>query len=542
LSFHLNGFSQKNKELLIKGTDSISHLVVSHLEYKKHFASDSLLKAEVKLFGERLNKKGFINYQTVITSNNDSLCSLNISLHNKVKTIHLSHPHTASLLKDTGFKQLDSVSFAIPFNNLNDYLENLLNDYKNKGYPFAKVYLNNIRKDSVNIISDLVIIKGGFRSLDAIIIKGYEDFPTSYIKHYLKLNTNTSITENKISKLSSDFFQISFVSEIKKPEILFTKDSTALYLYLNKSKSNSFDGLIGISNAQDNKNIQMNGYLKLHILNTLNFGESLNLNWVSDGDESQSLNLKIKAPYILKSPLISAYELDIQKQDTTFLNVTNSISLEYQLKNKQKLGFTISNRESNIVTESSRSSFSDFSSLFYGLTYSYEIPNIHPVFKTKFYLKTDANKGIRNNISQNKIKNDLRILFNLSKNQNILIKNSSEILLSRNYLDNELFRLGGANSIRGFAENSLLAKSYTYSNIAYNYLINNSSYISLLSDLGVLKELHIDSLLTTYSFGVGYTTKTAIGNLGIQYFIGNTSRNPFSFTSSKLHFSISQNF
>jgi 1,2-phenylacetyl-CoA epoxidase PaaB subunit len=39
----------------------------------------------------------------------------------------------------------------------------------------------------------------------------------------------------------------------KYPETLFTKDSTKVYVYLEKQNSNNFDGFIGFNNNENQK-------------------------------------------------------------------------------------------------------------------------------------------------------------------------------------------------------------------------------------------------------------------------------------------------
>ena len=72
---------------------------------------------------------------------------------------------------------------------------------------------------------------------------------------------------------------------IKFPEILFEQDSTTVYLYLQKTKTNKFDGLIGF-NTNDQGKLKFNGYIDLYLNNLLNKGESLSINWKSNSESS----------------------------------------------------------------------------------------------------------------------------------------------------------------------------------------------------------------------------------------------------------------
>ena len=315
-----------------------------------------------------------------------------------------------------------------------------------------------------------------------------------------------------------------------------------MYLYLKKEKSNYFDGLIGFSSSEDKKGVQLNGYLKLKLQNTLNYGESFELNWHSDGNQQQSLNLSLNTPYIFGTAFTTEYDFNIHKQDTTYLSIKNKFNINYQVTKNQRIGIVLSYGKSNKITPQAESNIIDFTNLLYGISYHYIKPNNNLIFNKKIELISNVSQGKRNNSKQNRLSNYFSYLFPISENKNIIIKSTSELLLSDDYYENELFRIGGSTSIRGFDENSILSKGYSYLNLAYNYSINNNTYISILSDTGVIEETYTNQLLLTYSFGIGYTTKTRLGNLGIQYFIGNTDQNPFSLSNSKLHFSFSQNF
>ncbi len=73
--------------------------------------------------------------------------------------------------------------------------------------------------------------------------------------------------------------QLNFIRQTRKPEILFTNDSTIVYLYVEKEKKNSFDGFIGFSNDEIENNIQFQGYLDFELVNNFNFGEEIEFSY-----------------------------------------------------------------------------------------------------------------------------------------------------------------------------------------------------------------------------------------------------------------------
>ncbi|MCC7521239.1 MAG: hypothetical protein IT220_06355, partial [Flavobacteriaceae bacterium] len=136
---------------------------------------------------------------------------------------------------------------------------------------------------------------------------------------------------------------------------------------------------------------------------------------------------------------------------------------------------------------------------------------------------------------------DSQITYNLgiSTRHYISLENQTALLISKNLLENELFRLGGTQSFRGFPEKSLSAQKYSFMKIGYHYLTSDSSYISLMSDWGFLQNIQTDFI---YNFGLGYKMATGFGDFYIQYFIGKTPQSSFSFNHSFLYVNFSQRF
>lgn len=535
-------YSQEKKTLVIEGTNSNSDLIIQKIGYKKEMVNDSMYEKEIQLLRNKLDRSGFIQHEIVSYYKNDSIYYANFKLNNSVKNIRFRHVDMKTIAKNLGLSLQDSTSIEIPFNETTVFFHRLVKYYQNNAYPFVEVNILKVVKESGYLMVDLFILPNDKKRIDKIVLKGYTNFPRSFISQSYNINIGDPFSKNKISELSELIQTTKFVSEIKKPEVLFTTDSTALYLYLKREKSNFFDGLIGFSTSPETQKIQLYGNVDLRIQNSLNHGETLQLNWLSTQNQSQTLKLYLETPFLFNTPFTASYNFDIFKQDTTFVTTTHLLKSDYQITNNNNVGFLLEVKSSNTTTTQNIEDNSNFSSFFYGVSYRYNKPNNHPIFNNKIHLYSHVTQGERDNMKQLKIANFFQYLFRISNKQNILIKNSTELLISDNYLENELYRIGGSKSIRGFDENNFIADSFSYLNSEYNYLLSNSSYLSTLVDIGLLRNKLHDSLLTTYSFGIGFTQQTKIGQLGIQYFIGNTDKNSFSFNNSKLHLNISQTF
>ena len=337
-----------------------------------------------------------------------------------------------------------------------------------------------------------------------------------------------------------------FVNQLKYPEILFTTDSTKIFVYLEKSKPNKFDGFIGFSNDDQSK-LTFNGYLDLQLQNILNSGEKFNLYWKNDGNQQTSFNLGTEIPYLFKSPIGVKANLRIFKQDSTFQNTITDLNLGYYFSYNTKayLGY----QKTNSVDIQNTNSFSlnDFTNTFLTTSFEHLEPNPdHFIFPEKAKVFVKFGTGNRTIASQKTnqffTQWDINYSFNLNPKNSIFVRNQTFFLQSDDYVINELFRFGGINSIRGFNENSLQANVFSGIIAEYRYLVAPNLYIHSITDYGYFqdKTAEINDKLLGLGFGFGLFTKNGLFNL--VYANGSTSDQTIKLSNSIVHISFKTNF
>jgi len=267
----------QNLTLKILGSNESETKIIDSLTYKNSFNNYKTLNEEVLLFNKRLQNIGYIENELVQTEKiNDSAYQTIFNLKQRFYTIYIYYDK--NLIPDDLIKRISTnfndVYFVLPIPKIESSLEIINTELTNKGLPFAKFNLNNIeKKDATNLQADLFVDSTSKRTIDNIIVKGYEQFPKSYIKHFLKIRREQQFNLTNIKKKTERLNDLRFSNQTKSPEVLFTKDSTTLYLYLEKTKSNTFDGFLGFGTNESTNKIEFDGYLNLNLVNNLNYGE-----------------------------------------------------------------------------------------------------------------------------------------------------------------------------------------------------------------------------------------------------------------------------
>lgn len=429
---------------------------------------------------------------------------------------------------------------------LEQTLDGLSQNLSRESYPFATLQLENISpKNDSQLRADLVIETGGKRQLQAIKILGYEKVSKSYIKHFLKIKPQTPLDLDRIKTQMTLVDQLPFVSQKRPAEVLFTQDSTTVYLYLEKIKSNRFDGFLGFGSNETTGTIEFDGYLDLNLINNLNFGESFKLYYKSDEIDQKTLDIALQMPYLFGTPVGAELNLNLFKKDSTFTTTQQAAKLTYPINDKQQVNLGVRFTASNALSGVESSNLEDFDSEFYELGYRYTKRQTNDLlFPIKSSLEMTVAFGQREG-SPTPHQRHLRIagltIFNLNSKNSVFLKFHLEELKSETYLLNELLRFGGIRSIRGFQENSLFATQLAVLCSEYRYRLGPGLFVHSVMDAGYFQNAQNEDI-QVFGFGLGFGLQTNGGVLRLTYANGKTDRLPFDLSNSKVHLSFTSTF
>jgi hypothetical protein len=534
--FQMKIVGQNERETKI--IDSLGYLV-------KHKNTKSIID-ENNSFYEKLNNKGYTESQLIENSKpNDSSFSFKYSLGKKVKTIHLFigkefQENISSLY------EIKNDTLILPFEESELFLNTILKKLESNGFSMAKVKLINIQKNNDFLKADLSITKAIKRKVNDIVINGYDKFPIGHKKNLIRLYRNKVFNQKNLERLYNEIEKFRFVKQSKFPEILFTKDSTKIYVYLEKTKPNTFDGFIGFNN-DENKKLIFSGYLDLVLNNILNSGEKLSLYWKSNGQDQKTFNLGVELPYILKSPIGIKAELNIFKQDSTFQNTKTGIDLGYYFNYNSRLYLGYQSTESSDIQNVNSSSLSDFNNSF--LTTSFEFLDFKTddfLFpeKTHFDFKIGTGKRDSKILSDNQFFGSLFLKHNfyLNEKNSVNIKSQNFYLQSGNYIVNELQRFGGINSIRGFIENSLQGNVFSALLSEYRYILSPGLYVHSIIDYAYIQDKTSNSNQNLLGIGFGFGLLSKNGLFNIVYANGSPNNQAIKLSNSIVHISFKASF
>ena len=521
-------------------------------DYNLKFINESESNKRVKIFD---------NYKDLVLSVEDTLISLKKrgNLEAEVKSfimvdsfnyeVQINKNQKIKYVKISNLSDLDNdvlnilniyklENGLVKFEEIDEILSEISKKLSRKGFPFATLaFKNHDLITSLTLESDLLIDYGDKRFLDKVVVKGYEDFPKNFKKNIFKLKKDKLLDLEQALDKSKLINRTKFARNSRDPEILFTKDSTSLFLYLEKIRKNSFDGFISFDTDENSGKINIQGYAKISLNNTFNAGENINFDFNAHKNRDRSLKSNINIPYFLGSAFNVNYTLNLIQKDSTYTSNENIIDIDVNLnKTKLGLGFQKNKSDSGIETENIKSFDSKLFNVFSEYLIIDEGDKFNPeFFKLSLRYGLGKKEQLNNITSISKYKLEISKKFNISKRfkfQPLIIK---EKINSKNLVNNELLRFGGGNSIRGFDDNSIFSDSYTLLKTNLNYYLNDTIYIYTIFDIANYTDNILNIEKDIYSGGFGFSTLTENGLISVNYSKGNNWGNSFNLKNAKIN-------
>jgi outer membrane protein assembly factor BamA len=489
-----------------------------------------------------LLKRGYLNLLINKRQKiNDSLQQINIVLNRKYS--HVQFKEYTNL----GLETLKVISLSrkrnfIPINEIENYLYDLNNSIQQEGFPFTKTQLSHFKfNNSDTIEAALTVSQRKKRFLNRITIKGYDKFPTNTLQNLTK--RRNTYNDKTIGRLEKSLENMPFVKKTKDTEVLFKQDSTNVFIYLKKIKTNSADGLIGFNNSNNGK-LELNGYVHLKLQNNLDRAETFLLEYRNDNGDQTKFTTSIDLPYLWNTPLGISSMLEIQRRDSTYQRTSVKAGLFYKPNWNSTIGINYMNSTSTATGQDP--SLEDFSKNGIELITEIKKQTSDLLMPENLWLTTRI--GFKERNIENNYENQLNFhatflkLWHLGYRSKFLGRLSSTYLNSNNIQFNELYQFGGLGSIRGFNQNSIDSSFYTTLATEYRYRLNDQIYLHSILDIGVFENFNSKKLDKLYGFGGGIAILTQAGVLNLSIANGRFEDAKVDLSSTVAHINLKINF
>lgn len=559
---YLTTVAQKNYSLEIKSVDSPD--VLKKIPYKKQFISKASRDKELQnvLFTCYDNAFLSASFDSLITDSLSLRAYLNVGTQYKWAYLKKGNVDEG-VLSEIGFREKLYSNKPVSFKNVKRVQEKLITYYENNGYPFASVKLDSIVITKGIIAAQLKLTKNAEIIIDSIVIKGNAKIIPVYIYNYLGIKPGSLYNEAQLKKVNTRIAELPFIRSTKPASVTFSDKFNKLILSLEKKRASQFDGIVGILPDNVTGKILFTGDVRLKLQNGLGRGELIDLNWRKLQSLTQDLKVRLVYPFILRTPFGLDYNFKLYKKDTTFLDVNQNIGVQYLLIGGNYVKVFYNNKTSTLLSTkgleylTTLPANADVSTNMYGLGLKYEKLDYRLNPRKGFTVLMNASAGtkkIRKNSKLNPIVYEkLRLssaLYNgdfegavflpIANRSALKIGAQAAFIYGETTFQNELSRIGGLKTLRGFDEESIYASSFSILTLEYRFILEQNSYLYVFGDGAWYENNEVSRYVqdTPFGFGAGISFETKAGIFSINYALGKQFSNPIELRSGKIHFGI----
>lgn len=471
------------------------------------------------------------------------------------------------VLSELGFREKLYNNKPINFKNVKRIQEKIITYYENNGYPFAEVKLDSIAINGSSISAQLYVNKHSQEKIDSVIIKGSSKIAPVYLYSYLSIKPGSVYNEAVLKKVNTRIAELAFVKLTKPSAVVFNDKHNKLILNLDKKQASQFDGIIGVLPDNNTGKILFTGDVRLKLQNGLGKGELIDLNWRKLQTQTQDLKLRTIYPFAFKTPFGIDYNFKLYKRDTTFLDVNQNVGLQYLFSGGNYFKLFYVNKNSTLLSTKGLEYLTtlpvnaDINSNMYGIGWMYEKTDYRLNPRKGYLMNSNVSIGtkkikkngnlnpivydnIRLNTTQYMADVEASVFVPLMQRSTIKLGVQGGFLYNETIFQNELFRIGGLKSLRGFDEESINSSAFSIFTIEYRFLLEKNSYLYLFGDGAYYENRASENFIhdTPLGFGTGISFETKAGIFSINYALGRQFDNPLALKGGKIHFGIVNSF
>ena len=434
---------------------------------------------------------------------------------------------------------------------------------ENHGFPFAQIKLDSVIISETSVKAEVSLDKGPLIMIDSLSIVGNLKVRKSYIANSTGIRPGGIYNESAIKTSSKRLSQIGFVQEVRPVEVRFNKDDTKVTLFLDKKQSSRFDGIIGFLPDPQTGELLVTGDVSIHLENGMKQGEVIDLNWRRLQTNTQDLDAQFLIPYVLNSPLSPDGKFKIYRRDTSFTDVFGQLGLRYIFNQTNYVRGFVDRQVSSLISTAAYENsliipeFLDRTITSYGLGIKLAKVDyfLNPSKGYTFELEGAAgnkvilrNPAIRSEIYDSLMLTSLQMRSNLNATYYVSIVKRlvwhqrflGGALINDQLFNNEVYRIGGHRSIRGFNEESIFATNYAIARSEIRYQLDRDGFLFALFDQGWYENTAENRIGarrdTPYSVGLGVSLGTKAGVFSLATAVGSEQGNPMLIRAAKFHF------
>lgn len=441
---------------------------------------------------------------------------------------------------------------------LEENLQTILQQYEKAGYPFARATLKDVAMKETTSEYDVEVVvsleEGEPVLVTVLSVEGNRTTKEEVIAREARVRHGVRWTPELPARVQQRLLKMQIFSSVSLPELFVRKDGTAgLLVRVTEGNHNRMDGMIGYAPTGSGTGAgSIMGLVNLHFRNLFGTGRRLAARWYRENQFTQEIELRYHEPWIAAFPVNGDFGFFQRKQDSSYVRRQYDLSAELILSEEFRVGVSLSQTEvipserqaGRLVAESHSTTVGGY--VLYDSRDDAVTPTSGMFYRTEFQTGTKKRSLGTVSLSNTAQRFTVEMEYTLAFAQRHLFNATlhARELRSGGLDISDLYRLGGATTLRGYREGQFFGSRLVWTNIEYRILVAPRSFFYLFSDVGYISNPDpsvaglADSEQTKVGYGIGTRMDTALGLLGVSIALGQGD----TFSTAKLHLRLVNEF
>ncbi len=443
----------------------------------------------------------------------------------------------------------------------------LLDRYEERGRPLTQVQVTRTTLDSTaapRLHLSIAVEEGPRLWLERIEVPEEARTSPGLIARLAGLSVGDVLAGYDPEAIRTSLQESDLFRSVESPTMTVASDGGAvLRIPVEESAPGAFDLAIGYlppSEGPDGGQVVGSGHLLLEHL--FGGGREVDLSLDQRPGQTSIFDLSLADPYIFGFPFRVEGRFRGEQRDSTYGERAYRLDVGYQFHR----ALTVSGRVSREVVKpgqagvrlrDGRQRIPRSHTVFYGVGLRYESVDRpdNPRRGVRVDVHVDQGRKQRSrqrvtaegdttrdrmSLRQERFQGTVRAYVPLFDRQVFVVGGDGSVLRSRAYDRSDLFRFGGAQSLRGYDEDRFLGNVTVRGLLEYRVQLDRQSYVYAFGDLGYVERPSLGERPATRDwhpgYGLGIQVRTGIGLISTTYALNPEVGTPLD---GRLHFGLS---
>jgi len=446
-------------------------------------------------------------------------------------------------------------------------IDALLDRYEREGYLLTQIRVaeTRIRSSSpLRMRVTLSIKEGPELWLKRIAVPDDARTSPGLVARLAGLQVGERLTNYDPAAIQATLEQSEFFQSVGQPELSVTDEGGAiLHVPVEEAAPGSFDLVLGYlppSPTGSSGQLVGSGHLLLEHL----FGGGRRLDLTLDRRPGQTsiFDLSLSDPYVFGLPLRLTGQFEGEQRDSTFGERSYGGAVGYRVHSNVEVTGTVRRTvvrpgQAGTTLQTGRQRVPRSQTLFYGIGVEYDGVDRPVNPRRGLRIRLDLEQGMKDrsfrriqaggdtsrvheSVRQEQLRGTARLFVPLFERQVLVGGMDGAVRRSRTYDRADLFRFGGAESLRGYDEDRYLGNVTGRALLEYRVQLDRRSYAYAFGDLGYVARPNLVGLSASRDllpgYGVGIQIQTAIGLIKTTYGLNPDAGTP---VDGRIHFGLS---